>query len=442
MPKQETGALPNGLTYTLVEMHEVPLLQVTLLVDGGGRTDERVFGLATFTANMLDEGANGRDAFAISSQAEYLGATLTTGADWEKLRVSLLVPKRTADSALALMADVALRPTFAATDVQRQRDLRLAALLQQRDQPRAMAGLAFGALVYPAGHPYHRSLNGDSATTAALDSAAVRVFWAARFVPANSRIIITGDVTPKEARALLERHFGAWRGPVRHILPPSAPPVESVAKTTVYLVDKPGAAQSVLRVGEPGVPRGNPDFYAIEVMNTILGGSFSARVNQNLRETKGYTYGAFSVFQFQPLPGPFVLSTDVRTNVTDSSLVQIFKELHSIRDSLVAPDELARAKAYLALGLSDAFETTGQVAGAVETLQTFGLPPAYYDSYVTNIMQVTREDVRRVAQTYVTPDRISVVVVGDVAKIRPGVDKLGLGPVVLKDMFGRDVAAP
>lgn len=441
MPRGETNKLANGLKYTLVEMHEVPLVQVLLVVEGGARTDERRPGLATFTANMLDEGAGGRDAIGIAAQAEYLGASLRTSADWDAMHVWLTAPKRTVDSALALMADVALRPAFLGTEVARQRNLRVAQLVQQRDQPEAMAQLAFNALVYPQGHPYHRSLVGDSASTMALDSATVRTFWAERFVPANAKLVITGDLTPKEARALVERTFGGWTGPSRIILPPDAPDAFTPAVTMLYLVDKPGAAQSVITIGGAGLERSSPDYYAVEVMNAILGGSFSSRINTVLRETKGYTYGAFTDFAYRPLPGPFTVNTAVRTNVTDSSLVEIFRELRSIRDSLVSPAELDRAKAYLALGLADAFETTGQVVQRVDELQRFGLPLDYYDSYTASIMAVTAEDVRRVAQKYVTPDQASVVVVGDVAKIRAGIDALRLGPPSsLKTVTGEDPA--
>jgi predicted Zn-dependent peptidase len=413
-----------------------------LAVNGGARTDERRPGLATFTADMLDEGANGRDALGIAGQAEYLGATLRTSADWEVIRVQLNAPKRTLDSAVALMSDVALRPTFASADVARQRALRVAAILQARDQPNAMAQLAFNALVYPQGHPYHRSLTGDSASTVAIDSAAVREFWAERFVPANAKLIITGDLTLAEARAIANRAFGEWSGPSRILLPPDAPALAPRTLAMIYLVDKPGAAQSVITVGGAGVARRSPDYFALEVMNTILGGSFSSRLNQVLREEKGYTYGAGSGFTWRPLPGPFLAQSPVRTNVTDSSLALIFRELHAIGDSLVTPDELARAKSYIALGLADAFETTGQVLGRVDDLQTFGLPLDYYDSYAAGIMAVTADDVQRVAKQYVTPDRISVVVVGDVQKIRAGIEALDIGPVSLKTITGDDPVTP
>ncbi|MDQ2669841.1 MAG: insulinase family protein, partial [Gemmatimonadota bacterium] len=292
VPTVQTGRLANGIELYVVPMREVPLVQFMLLIPGGGRADGARTGLASFTANMLDEGADTLDAFGIAAQAAYLGATLGTAADWDYTIVSMKAPKRTVEAALDLMSDVVLRPTFASGEVQRQRDLRLAAILQQRDQPDAVAGLAYGAILFPETHPYHHSLTGDSASTAALDSAVVRDFYRRHYGPAGAKLVVTGDVSAQEAQQLAQRYFGEWSGSGAGAAP-AAPSDGAVDRaTSVFLVDKPGAAQSVIRIGHAGVARSNPDFAALEVMNTILGGSFSSRLNFNLRETKGYTYGA------------------------------------------------------------------------------------------------------------------------------------------------------
>lgn len=438
LPAVETARLANGVELYVVPMHEVPLAQFMLMVPGGGRADGARPGLASFTANMLDEGADTLDAFGLAAEVARLGATLGTGADWDYTIVSMKAPTRTLEPALKLMSDVVLRPTFAAEEVQRQRDLRLAAILQQRDQPGAVAALAYGALLFPESHPYHDALGGDSASTAALDSAMVREFYRETFVPAGTRLVVTGDVSMAEARRLAERAFGGWRGAAAG---GAARPSEGAVDrpTTLFLVDKPGAAQSVIRIGHAGVERSSPDYAALEVMNTILGGSFSSRLNFNLRETKGYTYGARSGFGWQPVAGPFTAAADVRTDVTDSSLTEFFREIRAIRDSQVTAQELDRAKAYIALGLGGEFETTTQMAGQVAELVRFGLPLDYYDGYVEKVMAVTAEDVQRVARQYLRPDRMTIVVVGDVEKIRPGLEALGLGPVSLRDMYGAEV---
>ncbi len=431
-PAVNEARLPNGIRLVVVPMHEVPLVQAVLSVRGGGREDGPLAGLATFTAGMLDKGAGSRDANTIAADVAYLGATLIAGADWNATNISLRVPRRTMGPALDLLADVALRPTFASAEVKRQRDLRLANLVQQRDNPGVVATLAYNALVFPEKHPYHRPLGGDSASTAALDSTTVRGFYRQSFRPGRATIIITGDISLPEAKAEVEKRFGAWKAS------PTGPPPEtradapSMLQTTVYLVDKPGAAQSVIRIGHPGVDRSGPDYYPLQVMNTLLGGSFSSRLNTNLRETRGYTYGARSSFDYQPLPGAFTAAADVRTDVSDSSLVEFFRELRLIRDSVVAPEELERTKQYLALRVPGSFETTGQVAGQIGNLLTFGLPFTWFDDYVRRIMSVSAADVQRVARRYVHPDSMTVVVVGDIQRIRPGIEKLGLGPVEMR----------
>lgn len=438
MPPVLTTTLANGLKLYVVEMHEVPLVQITLTVNGGGRLDGTAPGMASFTANMMDEGAGTRDAIGIASEAAYLGASLGTFADWDASYVSMKVPRRTMDPALDLMADIVLRPAFNQAEIIRQRDLRLASILQQRDQPNTMATLAFNALLFPGNHPYHQPLTGDSAATAVLDSGLVRAFYQASFSPANATMVVAGDVTLAEVKAAIERRFGSWRG--GRSATSEATNLSAVDRpTSVFLVDKPGAAQSVIMIGAAGVERSNPDYAAIEVMNTLLGGSFSSRLNSNLREEKGYTYGAGSGFAYRPLPGPFVSQSSVRTNVTDSSMIEFFKEFERLRSEPVEAVELERAKAYLALGLAGDFETTTQMAGQVSGLLRFGLPMTYYDNYVPKIMAVTVADIQRVARQYVRPDRFTIVVVGDVAAIRSGIEALKLGPVSLRDMMGNEV---
>ena len=215
MPAVQRATLPNGMKLQVVEMHEVPLVQANLMITGGGRLDGDKPGLATFTAGMLDEGAGTRDAFALAAEVEYLGADLSTGASWDATVVTLGAPKRTFAKAMDLMADVVLRPTFSSVDVNRQRDLRLAGILQQRDQPGAVANLVFMKMVFPGGHPYHAPIGGDSASTAGLDSATVRSFWQRAADPRRATLIITGDITLAEARRLAAAKFGRWRAPAR-----------------------------------------------------------------------------------------------------------------------------------------------------------------------------------------------------------------------------------
>jgi len=435
VPTVYANRLPNGVALRVVEHRELPLVQITLNIAGGGRMDGDTPGLASFVANMLDEGAGKRDATALQAELAYLGASLSTGASWDNTTISLKVARRNLEAALDLMADVVLRPTFAATEVRRQRDLRLASLLQQRDQPQALASLAFSQLLFPEGHPYNHPLSGDSISTARLDSAMVRDFQTGSYRPARATFYVVGDLSTAEARTLIAARFGQWRanGPERTPAPVLVQPVKPQG-VKIVLVDKPGAAQSVIQIGTPGVERTSADYAAIEVMNTILGGSFSSRLNTVLRETKGYTYGAGSGFAWRPLPGPFLASSSVRTNVTDSSLVEFFTQLRDIRTKLVDPAELDRAKAYLVLGIPGDFESTSQIAGQMAGLATFNLPLEWLTEYVENVGKVSADDVRRVAEKYLPSENALVVVVGDLARIRPGIEALDLGEVSVREV--------
>ena len=437
VPRVETTRLANGPALKVVEQHELPLVQVTLQLAGGGRLDNDTPGLATFAANLLDEGAGKRDANALQSELAFLGASLSTSANWDNTTVSLKVARRNLEAALDLMADVVLRPTFAAKEVRRQRDLRIATLLQQKDQPASLAGLAFSQRLFPDGHPYHQSLGGDSVTTARLDSARVRDFYLGSVRPARATFYVVGDIDAAQARKLLGARFGLWAtvGPERRPAPVLVQAIKPQG-IQIVLVDKPGAAQSVIIIGAPGVERTSADHAAIEVMNTILGGSFSSRLNTVLRETKGYTYGAGSGFAYRPLPGPFTANSSVRTNVTDSSLVEFFRELKAIRDVPVTADELERAKAYIMLAIPGDLESTSQIAGEMTGLGGWNLSLDWLQDFATSVGKVTMADVQRVAKQFIPAENAFIVVVGDLARIRPGIEALRLGEVTVRDVSG------
>lgn len=435
VPTVRSSTMPNGIQLRIVEQRELPLVQITLQVNGGSRLDGEAPGIATFTANMLDEGAGTRDALSLQSELAFLGATLSTSADWDRTTVGLKVPVRNLAAALALMADVVMRPAFRADEVRRQRDLRLTALLRQRDQPNALSNLAFYQAVYPPAHPYARNISGDSASVARYDSALVRRFYEGVVRPDRASLFVVGDVREAQIRDLLTRAFGSWRASGTAMPLPTAPPAATHPATTrVWLVDRPEAAQSVIAIGWPGVERTSPDYAALQVLNTLLGGSFTSRLNMNLREAKGYSYGAGSGFTFRVVPGPFAASTAVRTNVTDSSVIEIFREIRGVRDSLVPQDELERAKSNVENDIPGALESTSQVAGQMASLATFGLTLDEYPRLVARVRAVTAADVQRVARQYLTPDRAHVVVVGDLSKVKAPIEALGLGTTTVLEV--------
>ncbi len=438
LPAIQSQKLANGLELDVVEMHEVPVVDVTLLLHAGAMRDPAdTPGIATFTANMLDEGAGSRDALAIADEEAYLGAELSTAAGAENATVNLHCTKPKLGPALDLMSDVVLRPAFADSEITRQRELRKNALLQLRDQPTQIAPIAFNAIVFGNGHPYGRPAGGNEASTERLDRTRVKAFYDAYYRPDNARLLIVGDITPAEAKGLAEARFGSWKA--GSATPPPVATAPAAGPRTFYLVDKPGAAQSVIRMGNVGVARSTPDYFPLRVLNTMLGGSFTSRLNQNLRETHGYTYGARSAFDMRRLPGPFVATASVVTAKTDSSLIEFFKELRRIRTEPVPETELQKTKSNMTLGLPGDFETTADAAVQYLDLIANDLPLDSYSGYIDKIEAVTAADVQRVAEKYIDPDHFVVVVVGDRKVIEPGIKALNEGPIVARDLWGQEM---
>jgi len=439
LPPVQVQTLPNGLELAVVEMHKTPVVDVTLLVPAGSAYDPAdVPGLATFTADMLDEGAGTRGSLEIAEQADFLGAAFETGAGPEMGEVHLHVTRRNLPSGLDLMADVVLRPTFPDSEVARRRELRRTALLQLRDQPTQIAPLAFNSIVFGPTHPYGRPPDGNEMSVAKLDRAAVLAFWTAHYVPNRARLLVVGDITPADARALVLARFGAWAKGAAPALPEA--PAAAAGARTLYLIDKPGAAQSVIRIGQIGVARSTPDYAALEVLNTLLGGSFTSRLMQNLRETHGYTYGASSRFDMRHGTGTFSASASVVTAKTDSSLIEFLKELRRVRDEAVPAAELEKTRSFMTLGLPGEFETTAGAAARFAELLRFDLPLDTWQRYVPAVRAVTAADVQRVARQVLDPDHFAIVVVGDRATIENGMRALHEGPISLRDLWG--AAAP
>ncbi len=437
LPPIVTRELPNGLKLMIVEHHELPIADFILLVGSGGTSESAgKMGVANLTAAMLREGTTTRQSLEIADQMAFLGVRLNSGSNWESSTLSLHTPTAQLDSALALFADIALRPSFPANEFDRIRQTRLTELLQLKDQGPAIANIAYPAIVYGGSHPYGARLLGTEETVKGLSVADLQAYYGANFRPNNSTLIVVGDVTPAQIEQKVNQYFGSWqRGnvtPVTYSDPPKAGP------TTIYLIDKPGAAQSSFRIATVGVPRSTRDYFALTVMNTILGGSFTSRLNNNLRETKGYTYGARSQFDMRRSAGPFIASAEIVAAKTDSALIEFMKELNAIRQAVPA-EELSKAKRYLQLALPADFETTQQIAGALVPVAMYGLPLDYYNNYVQNIEAITSADVERVARQYVNPGSLAVVIVGDRKSIEPTLKAINIGPISIRDMTGRVV---
>lgn len=442
LPKAMEHTLPNGLKLVFVEQHEIPVVDAQLVIRTGSEADPKgKEGVATLTADLLDEGAGSRDALGLADQIGYLAIGLGTTAGFEQSQVFLHAARATLDSGMALMADVVLRPTFPEKEFTRLRDQWRTSLLQEQDRGPALADRAFAALLYTEQHPYGRSTRGttESAQAVTLDDA--KAFWKAWYRPNNATLVIVGDLSFAEAQALATRAFGSWQ---QAPLPPR--PVYASNKmapkpTTIYIVDKPKAAQSSFRVGAIGVARSTPDYFPLTVLNTALGGSFTARLNNTLREKKGYTYGASSRFTMRREAGPFVASSEVVSAKTDSAMIEFMNELKAIRKPLPAA-ELAKTKRYLQLGYADRFESTGDIANQIASLIPYGLPLSTLTAFNGGIGNVTAADVQRVANKYLDPDHLTIVIAGDRASIEAGLKATKIAPVEVRDARGRPVITP
>ena len=430
-PTVERHALSNGLPVLFVEKPGVPLAQVNLLVKTGTADDGEQDGLAAFAADMMDEGAGDYDALALADAIDFLGIGLTASAGLHSVQVRLHTPLSKLDEALALMADVALRPTFPEADLERVRTSRLTALAQRRDESRQIAGVALAHAVFGDGHPYGRTGEGTPATVGALTRDDLAAFHERAVRPGNAALVVVGALGWEDVADRLEAAFGAdaWPAGEAPARPALVEPAQ-VGPRAVVLVDKPGADQSVVRVARVGAARSTPDYYALDVLNTILGGSFTSRLNQNLRERNGYSYGARSSFDFRPVAGPFVAFADVQTAVTAPALTEFFNELAAIGEA-VPEAELAKARDYLALSFPSPFQTVRGTAAMVGDLWLSDLPADTYARYSAGVRAVTAADLARVAREYVDPDRVVVLVVGDRSVIEDSVRALDLGPVTV-----------
>ncbi|HUE86051.1 MAG TPA: pitrilysin family protein [Vicinamibacterales bacterium] len=429
LPPVQKQTLANGLSVWIVEQHEVPLVQANMIVRAGSAADPAgKYGVASMTANMLDEGAGGKSALELADAIEFLGAQLATSSTFDYSAVRLSTPVTKLADALPLMADVVLRPTFPPAELERLRKEALTRLLQARDDPAAIAALAFPRLVFGDKHRYGTAAGGGAAEIKSMTLDDLRSFHASYYWPELATLLIVGDVTAAAVMPLIERAFGNWKpaGPAGKVTP--LPAAAQLTKRQIYIIDKPGAAQSQVRIGWVGVPRSTPDYPTLQVLNTILGGSFTSRLNTNLRETHGYSYGAFSGFEERISPGAFVASAGVQTDKTAEALQEFFNEFSGILKPIPGED-IEKAKNYVALGFPAEFESTGDLARKLEEQVVHSLPDEYFPTFIRLVVQVTGPGVEKAAARYIQPDKFAVVVVGDRRVIEPGIRALELAPV-------------
>jgi zinc protease len=440
LPQVHKRTLTNGVRVWLVEVSKVPVAQVSLVIHSGVESDPPGrFGVASLTAAMLDEGAGKRSALEIAGEVEYLGAELSTSSSFDASSVRLWVPVERLRQGLDLMADVALRPSFPAAEMERLRKERLTVLLQWRDDPASIARLAFPRIVYGETHRYGTAEMGTEAALQDMRLEELQAFYRAHYRPDNASIVIVGDVRPDAALPMLESAFGSWKAGEGAVARPASPAGPQPQARRVIIVDKPGAPQSQVRIGWVGVERATPDYFELQVLNTILGGSFTSRLNQNLREKHGYTYGAGSVFEMRRGAGPFYAAAAVQADKTAEAVREFFTELEGMLAPVPA-GELERARNYVALAFPGQFETVGSIARRLEEMIVYGLPDRYFSDYVGRIVAVTQDAVQRAARQYVQPERFAVLVVGDRKVVEQNLRALDLGPVsvlTVEQVLGR-----
>jgi zinc protease len=420
----------NGSELLVAPIRELPIVSVVALIDAGATRDPvGQEGLAVLTAKLLLEGTRTRDGAALIDAFEQLGATIDATIDWDAAILRLTVLRSNLDPALTLLDEVLREPGFRERDIVRLKAARQAERLQIRTEPRELADEAFGRFLYAEASRFSRPEAGSSASVAAIETSDIEGFHQAHYVPENLSLILVGDLGRGDAAELMKRTFGKWTGGGETATP--VPDATANPGRRVHIIAKPEAPQTELRIGHNGVARMHPDYFRLVLMNAVLGGLFSSRINLNLREKHGYAYGAHSEFQWRRNAGPFVVSTATESGVTADAAGEILGELTRIRESPILPDELSLAVDYLKGVFPIRYETTSAIAAALAALVTYRYPPDYFDTYRNRIGEVTAQDVLDVAKQHLIPDQLLVIAVGDPAVIEPALRKLAIGPITV-----------
>jgi zinc protease len=415
----------------VIAHRNVPVISAALLIPGGTAADPRDrHGLAAFTSDLLDEGSAGRSALEVSDLLARYGADFDVDVGPDAIVLSLTTLTRFCQPALTLLAEMATAPNLATPDIERVRKLRLERLRQLRDHAPAVAERAFMRVLY-RDHPYGHLGLGTETALAATTEAEIKTFHRGAFVPGGATVVVAGDAEVDELFGVVDDVFGSWEtpgdaAPIDRLAGLVAPPL--VPEHRLAVVHRAGAAQSELRIGHVCASRDTPDYHAMVLLNMILGGQFVSRVNMNLRQDKGYTYGVRTGFDLRRGLGPFVLQTSVGTDVTAPAIREALRELDEIRHTRPpSEEELALARASVTRGYPRGFETAQQVARGVTSLALHGLADTYFEEFVPRVEAITRDDIIRVATQYLDLARMVTLAVGDSERIASSLTSLNLG---------------
>jgi zinc protease len=439
VPSWNKTTLSNGAQLIVSPKRDLPLVSVTLNFVGGTHQFETLqkLGVGSFTAAMLSEGTASKTGDQLADAQQLLGTRIVGNIGGEGGSIGFTALSSKLDPALDLLADMMLNPSFPADALERLRAQRLVALTQAKDQPGAIANNVFSKVVYGDEHPYGRVVNEQTVKAITRDD--VLAFHRAYYQPGRAIITVVGDVDPTAVKASFERAFAKWSaGGERPSF--SYPNTPAPRATTIYLVDKPKSAQSVFAIGIPGPARDTPDYFAISVMNHILGGLFQSRLNHLIREVKGYSYGVGSGFAFGKGPGRFRAGGDIITEKTDSALIDFMNELRGVHGGKpFTEDEIKQGKESLIQSLPAQFSSVNNTAGAISNIYVQDLPETYYQEYAAKINAVSSDDLVRVAKKYIDLGNINIVIVGDRATIEEPLRKTSIAPIVYLGIEGKPV---
>lgn len=439
LPKAYETKLSNGLQVIVLEHHKLPTFNMQMVLLSGGLSDPaHQRGAAQYTASLLREGTKSRNSRQIAEQADSLGATLTAGSGLSSITTNISTSGliENLDQIMELFADVILNPSFPAEELNKLKTRAIAQLRLQRAQPAFLANEMFAKVMYGS-HPASKvSLTPEEIRS--LTPEALQKFHAANYKPNNSILAIVGDVQPAEIVARIQKNFGSWqRGDVASI---NIPKASETGPAKIHVINRVPSVQTNLILGNLSVERTDPDYFALDVMNQVVGGGASARLFLNLREDKGYTYGAYSGVSAFKYRGTFRANTEVRTEVTKGSMDELMRELKRIRDEKVEQEEFDRAKRTIVGSFALQLESPNALLNNIITQKIYGLPADYWDKYPQKIATITQDDVQRVARKYLDLNRLQVVAVGDASKIAEVLKQFGT--VEIYDTEGRLVTAP
>lgn len=419
----------------MVPVRKLPVVTVSLVFDAGAVAEPQgQDGVARLTARALLEGTQVRTGDALTEALERLGASVDADAEWDSSALSMTVLTNRLSEAMALVAEVVLQPAYPERELERLKAERLSEILQRRAEPRGLADDMFARFVYASESRYALPEGGSAASVPAIDRERAKAFHGSRYRAGSTTAIIVGDIGVDDALRVMRTRFETWPS---HQAPIAEADDRPARRTrAVHVVEKADAPQSELRIGHVGIPRAHPDYFAALVMNMLLGGLFSSRINLNLREAHGYTYGASSAFDWRRQAGPFVVASAVRSDVTAAAAQEVLTEIERMRAEKVSAEELSLATSYLEGVFPIRYESTAAIARALAAMVVYGLPPDYFDTYRDRVRAVSGPDVLRAAREFLHPEELQLVAVGDPAVIREPLAAMDLGPLQSYDTEG------